>query len=150
MSDEMSRNPIEKELLQSLRYGEGLDKEKLCELVALATKLFDAVERENDSEKATRAIKGYGPAWWWIYGQPAVKGIAVEKVLDHEQVVRLVSAVNKMADVKTVLSSFVLVPSGGAVSDPDPNPWKVGLAFGAKHESSPQPWKAGHVGGSHV
>ena len=149
----MSRNPIEKELLQSLRYAEGLDKEKLCELVALATKLFDAVERENDSEKATRAIKGYGPAWWWIYGQPAVEaveGIAVEKVLDHEQVVRLVSAVNKMADVKTVLSSFVLVPSGGAVSDPDPNPWKVGLAFGAKHESSPQPWKAGHVGGSHV
>lgn len=127
---------LERELMQSLRYSAGLDKEKLGELVRLATKLFDSIK--NKDTKA--AVGGSDYEWWWIYGQPAVEGIAFETILKHEQVQELVSAVSKMSDVRAVMSSLELTP-GRAVKDPQPEPWKVKGAFGAKHgPGPPNPW----------
>jgi hypothetical protein len=137
------RDGLEKELMQSLRYAAGLDKEKLSELVRLATKLFDSIKTKN--AKAA-AIVSYDFEWWWIYGTPVIEGIAVETVINSEQVQQLIAAVGKNPDVKAVMSSLELTP-GSAVQEPVPEPWKMKVAFGAKHGPDPLPWKAGGFGG---
>jgi hypothetical protein len=139
------KDGLEKELMQSLRYAAGLDKEKLSELVRLATKLFDSIKAKN--AKAA-GIVSYDFEWWWIYGIPAIEGIAVETVINSEQVQELIAAVGKNPDVKAVMSSLELT-AGSAVQEPDPDPWKLRVAFGAKHNPEPQPWKAGGFGGVH-
>lgn len=55
------KDGLEKELMQSLRYAAGLDREKLSELVRLATKLFDSIKAKN--AKAS-AIVSYDFEWW--------------------------------------------------------------------------------------
>jgi hypothetical protein len=132
-SNSTMNNDLEKELMQSLRYASGLDREKLSELVRLATKLFDSIRKPKAGSDSSKAATQYGNyEWWWIYGIPIIEGIAFETVLEHKQVQELISAVSTMSDVKAVMNSLDLTPDG-VVQEPEPSPWKVKGAFGARH-----------------
>ena len=137
----MNEKDLENELMQSLRYGSGLDREKLSELVRLATKLFDSIRKPKGNDTSSKVAAQSGDyEWWWIYGVPIIEGIGFDTVIKQEQVQELITAVSTMPDVRAVMSSLELTPS--RAQEPEPGPWKVTGALGAKHDPGPSPWKA--------
>lgn len=128
---------LEEYLLEQLKYKEGLDKKKLSELVKLATMLFEGTENPQ-----AKAAKG-GSAWWWmIRGIPWPDRIVFETILEREQVLELINTIDKLKEVRHVLSSVEITP--GLASGPHPDPWKVTGSLGA--HPHPEPWKGGLFG----
>lgn len=133
--------------MKSLRYSSGLDREKLSELVELATKLLGEI-RQGSESSAKAAVGPGGYNWWWIRGIPVIDSIGVEATLPQKEVERLIAAVNKMPDVKAVMGPLELTPSDLG-QEPTPDPWKVRTYFGAKKSPEPQPWLPGLAGHTH-
>ena len=128
---------LEEYLLKQLKYKEGLDKKKLSELVKLATMLF-----EGSMKPQAKAANG-GSAWWWmIRGIPWPDRIVFETILEREQVLELINTIDKLKEVRDVLSSVEITP--GLASGPLPDPWKVVGSLGA--DPQPEPWKGGAFG----
>jgi hypothetical protein len=128
---------LEMRLLEQLKYKEGLDTQKLSELVKLATKLFEGIAKPQ-----AKAAK-LSSAWWWmIRGTPRPDRIAFEVILEREQVLELINTISKLTEVRNVLSSVEISP--GLASGPEPDPWKVAGSLGA--DPTPEPWKGGAFG----
>src|ERR671924_1279011 len=140
MSDDRigsTRSP-EELLMKALKYSSGLDREKLSELVQLATKLLVEVRRGSQQQPSSSSSSSRAPGpttpgyeWWWIYGVPVIDTIGVEAVLKHEEVERLITAIQKMPDVRDVMGPVVLTP-GARVQGPFPEPWKLRTSFGGQ------------------
>ena len=109
-------NPnIEKDLMNALRYGGGMSKEDLSELVRLGSKLVEQMSVPKAG--MTRA------PIWWKYGTPAILGIAFETQMDEKGLQTLVDVINKNPEIRSAIR-LELTP-GTSASGPDPLPWKV-------------------------
>lgn len=150
MSADKSRS-VEELLMKSLRYSSGLDKEKLSELVTLATKLLEEVRRGSQTSSSSKAPQGTSQfyQWWWIYGVPVIDTIGLEITLGQQEVERLIAVIHKMPDVRDVMGPIELVPSALG-QEPTPDPWKLRTSFGAKAgPGPPNPWKEAFTGHTH-
>jgi hypothetical protein len=145
-----STRSAEELLMKALKYSSGLDREKLSELVQLATKLLVEVRQGSQQQPSSSSSSSRAPTpttlgyeWWWIYGVPVIDTIGVEAVLKHEEVERLITAIQKMPDVRDVIGPVVLTP-GSRVQGPFPEPWKLRTSFGAqKGPGPPNAWITG-------
>ena len=128
----MSEN-LEEHLLEQLKYKSGLDREKLSELITLATKLFDRVQNQEAKSANMRVFKR-----WWIRGIPAPDGIGFEVIVTREQISELINVIDELSEVRNVINTLEVTP--GLVSGPaPPHPWKVTGSLGA--DPDPHPWR---------
>lgn len=124
----MEINP-EKQLMDALKHGGGLDKEDLSELVKIGSKLMQEIRKGAGTDRAASGLQVMIP-WWWKYGQPAISGIAFEAVLDQKGIQNLVEVVNKNKDIANSIH-IELTPAVTSMG-PEPEPWRVVGKIGAK------------------
>lgn len=118
----MGKNDLEDVLLEQLKYKSGLDRNKLSELVGIATKLLKSVETKTMGISVEELIP-----WWWILGTPDPDRLVFKGILETEQLQGLISAISNMPEVKNALGSLEFTPGLAKESA-----WLVTGSFGAK------------------
>jgi len=131
-------NSIEEELLYALKFSSGLDRNKLSELVKIATHLFEGVDQKDaTSEMNTGTSLGAKSTLsvfrWWIYGVPALDRIGFQSTVTEKGIQTIVNNISNKSNVKAALDRIELIPGSiSAQGGSQPIPWMVKGSLGAK------------------